>query len=188
MSSNPDGQLTFWTVGHSSRPYDEFEELLRSAAITLVADVRRYPGSRKFPRYGADNLAASLEAAGIEYRHFPELGGRRKASIDSRHTAWRNESFRAYADYMDTEEFTRGIGRLLELAHEERLAIMCSEAVWWRCHRGLIADYLKVRGHRVIHLLSPTRRDEHPYTSAATVVDGHLDYSGDGERSDSPLD
>ena len=182
MSDTSQEEVKLWTVGHSSRSLDELLEILRSAGIEVVADVRRFPGSRKFPRFGSDALAASLREAGIGYEHFPELGGRRRSSPDSPNTAWRNESFRAYADYMATSGFAKGIDRLLELAQRQRVAVMCSEAVWWRCHRGLIADHLKVRGHEVVHLLSPDRHDEHPYTSAARVVDGRLDYGADGDR------
>ena len=171
--------LTVWTIGHSTRPLDEFLEILRSVEIGVVGDVRRFPGSRKFPQYGSDQLSVSLPAAGVGYLPLQELGGRRKGRPDSPHTAWRNQSFRAYADFMDTDEFAEGIGKLLEVAKGERIALMCSEAVWWRCHRGLIADYLKVRGHEIIHLLSPVKRTEHPYTSAARIVEGELDYGSE---------
>lgn len=137
---------------------------------------RRFPASRKFPQFNQP-LAEALAAAGIGYLPLPELGGRRKPRPDSPHTAWRNPSFCAYADYMDTAVFKEGLERMLAIEAYERLALMCSEAVWWRCHRGLIADHLKVRGYPVIHLFSPTNHKEHPYTSAATVIDGQLSYA-----------
>jgi len=168
---------TIWTVGHSTRPIAAFIELLESAAITLVADVRRFPASRRYPQYNQGPLAETLAAASIGYRAFPMLGGRRQPRPDSPHTAWRNPSFRAYADYMDTEAFRQGIQQVEVLAASERIALMCSEAVWWRCHRALIADYLKVQGHNVVHLLSPAKHEPHPYTSAARITDGKLTYS-----------
>ena len=152
-------------------------EILQNAAITAVADVRRFPGSRRYPQYNQQELADSLAAAQIQYVWLPELGGRRKPRPDSPHAAWRNASFRGYADYMDTEEFEQGIRRVLTLANDQRVALMCSEAVWWRCHRALIADYLKVRGYCVMHLLSSTNREEHPFTSAAQVAQDQLNYA-----------
>jgi uncharacterized protein (DUF488 family) len=119
-----------------------------------------------------------LTAAGVEYIHMPELGGRRKAKPDSLNMTWRNESFRGYADYMETHAFHEGIERLLELARERRTAIMCSEAVWWRCHRSLIADYLKAAGVAVAHIIGAGKSEEHPYTSVAQIVDGKLSYRG----------
>jgi len=115
----------------------------------------------------------------MQYAHFPELGGRRLARPDSPNTGWRNEGFRGYADYMMTESFRAGVVRLLELARGTRTAILCAEAVWWRCHRGLIADYLKVGGHRVLHILGPGKVEEHPFTPVARVVDGKLSYEAE---------
>jgi len=165
-----------FTVGHSNVPLGDFLGTLEAAGIELLADVRRYPGSRRNPQFGQDLLPGSLAEAGIGYVHLPELGGRRPVQPDSRNTAWRNDSFRGYADYMESQEFAEGMARLLELAAEQRTAIMCSEAVWWRCHRGLIADLLKSRGHQVTHLIGG-REQEHPYTSAARIVDGELTYA-----------
>lgn len=167
---------TIWTIGHSTRSAEELLALLAGERIEALADVRRFPGSRKYPHFNADNLARVLPAAGIEYVPFPELGGRRRPLPDSPSTAWRNEAFRGYADYMRTPEFAAGFARLAALASRERTAIMCSEAVWWRCHRGLIADLLKVRGVRVLHILDAQHVVEHPYTSAAHVTNGELDY------------
>jgi uncharacterized protein (DUF488 family) len=156
---------------------EEFLEILREHHITFLADVRRFPGSRRHPQFGQDALAASLRAAGISYVHFPELGGRRSARKDSPNTAWRNAAFRGYADYMMTTEFHSGIERLLSMADRNRVAVMCAEAVWWQCHRSLIADFLKASGHEVIHITAAGRSEPHPFTSAARVVDGALTYS-----------
>lgn len=170
--------LTVWTVGHSTRPRDEFLELLAANEIEAVADVRRFAGSRKHPHFNPDALRDALATIGVEYVPLPELGGRRRPRPDSRNTAWRNESFRGYADYMETDEFRAGIARLLELARRRRTAVMCAEAVWWRCHRSLIADYLKASGVCVRHIIGGTRSEIHPYTSAARVTDGILSYRG----------
>jgi uncharacterized protein (DUF488 family) len=175
MTAN-DGGLHIWTIGHSTRSLNEFIQLLKENNIEGVADVRSYPGSRKFPHFNAEALAESLPDAGIEYIPFKQLGGRRKTRPDSPHTVWRNEAFRGYADYMDTEDFKKGIDDLLRLAANKRVAIMCSEAVWWRCHRSMISDYLKANGVTVEHIMSPGKIDLHPFTSAAKIVDGKLFY------------
>jgi uncharacterized protein (DUF488 family) len=167
-----------WTIGHSTRTIDEFISLLRTNNIKLLADVRSFPGSRRYPQFNREMLAESLGKAGIRYEHFPELGGRRKARPDSKNAAWRNNSFRGYADYMDTDDFHRGAERLLDLATEAGpAAIMCAEAVWWRCHRSLISDYLKARGIEVMHILDVKKTEPHPYTSAARIVNGELSYA-----------
>lgn len=168
---------TLWSIGHSTRPLDELIAMLRDTGITRLADVRRYPGSRRNPQFSAESLAATLPETGIEYIPMPELGGRRPPRPDSPHTAWRNTGFRGYADYMDTPGYTSGRERLMALANEKRTAVMCAEAPWWRCHRSLISDDLKARGWQVIHLLNPGRSQEHPWTPAARIVDGKLDYS-----------
>lgn len=168
---------TIWTLGHSTRPLEELIAILQAASITTIADVRRFPGSRRYPQYNQQALADSLAAAGAQYVWLPELGGRRRPQPDSPHTAWRNASFRAYADYMDTDEFEEGLTRVTTLASSQGVALMCSEALWWQCHRSLIADYLKVRGYCVIHLLAPNKHEEHGYTSAAQIVDGRLSYA-----------
>jgi len=166
-----------WTIGHSTRGIDDFILLLKESKIGAIADVRMFPGSRRYPHFGREALAKSLEDAGIRYEHFPELGGRRKASPDSKNTAWRNESFRGYADYMETEDFRKGIERLGETAKQDGpVAIMCAEAVWWRCHRSLISDYLKARGVEVLHILDHDKVEPHPFTSAAKIVNGELSY------------
>ena len=167
-----------WTIGHSTRKIDIFIALLTENGIKLVADVRMYPGSKRYPHFGREALAGSLSEAEIRYEHFPELGGRRKAKPNSKNTAWRNEMFRGYADYMETEDFQKGIARLVELAEKTGpTAIMCAEAVWWRCHRSLISDYLKVRGVEVLHILDHKKVEPHPFTSAARIVNGELSYA-----------
>lgn len=166
-----------WTIGHSTRKIDMFISLLRENGIKLVADVRMYPGSRRYPQFNRENLEGSLGEAGIRYEHFPELGGRRKAKPDSQNTAWRNEMFRGYADYMETDEFQNGVKRLVDLAQKfGSAAIMCAEGHWTKCHRGLIADYLKARGTEVIHIVDLAKTEPHPFTRAARIVNGDLSY------------
>jgi uncharacterized protein (DUF488 family) len=146
--------------------------------IKLVADVRMFPGSKRYPQFNKEALANSLGKSGIRYEHFPELGGRRKAKPDSKNTAWRNEMFRGYADYMETREFRSGVTRLVDLAKEMGpTALMCAEAVWWRCHRSLISDYLKSRGVEVIHILDKNKTEPHPFTAAAKIANGELSYA-----------
>ena len=191
--------MRIWTIGHSTRTLDEFISLLKANEINLLADVRAWPSSKRYPHFNKDALAELLNAQRIRYEHFPELGGKRKSKPDSRNTAWRNASFRGYADYMETEQFQKGIERLLDIAgqgaatrpaaeakHDEReavtpraIAIMCAEAVWWRCHRSLIADYLKARGVEVLHILGANKVDPHPYTPAARIVNGELTYEAE---------
>jgi uncharacterized protein (DUF488 family) len=136
-----------------------------------------FPGSKRYPQFSKETLAAALSENGIRYQHFPELGGRRKPKPDSPNTAWRNESFRGYADYMDTESFRAGIARLLD--GPEPTATMCAEAVWWRCHRALISDFLKASGIAVIHIIDVGNTEPHPYTSAARIVNGELTYGAE---------
>src|SRR5262245_45349230 len=169
--------MRIWTIGHSTRAIDEFISLLNENGVKVLADVRAWPGSKRYPQFNKDALAESLSTHGIRYEHFPELGGKRKSKPDSRNTTWRNASFRGYADYMETEQFQKGIERLLDaVAEAGPTAIMCAEAVWWRCHRSLIADYLKARGVEVLHILNANKVELHPYTSAARVVNGQLSY------------
>jgi len=169
--------MRLWTIGHSTRKIDQFTSLLEENGIKLVVDVRSLPGSKRYPQFNKEALAQSLRERGIRYEHLPELGGRRKAREDSRNTAWRNASFRGYADYMETEEFHQGVERLLDLANESgQTTIMCAEAVWWRCHRALISDYLKARGIEIMHILDLNKSEPHPFTSAARIVNGELSY------------
>jgi len=174
--------VELWTIGHSTLAPEELIARLQSFHVETLIDVRSFPGSRRYPHFNRENLRASLTSAGIEYIHMAELGGRRKTKPDSQNVAWRNESFRGYADYMETEAFREGIERLLEFARDRRTAVMCAEAVWWRCHRSLIADYLKALGVIVTHILGEEKSEAHPYTSAAQIVNGKLSYRGILER------
>jgi len=167
---------TIWTIGHSTRTLDEFITLLQANEIELLVDVRTFPGSRKYPQFNKENLEKALPEKGIRYQHIPQLGGRRKITPESPNISWRHPAFRAYADYMETPSFAEGIDLLTAEATEHRTAIMCSEAVWWRCHRSLISDYLKSTGWKVLHILDKGKVQEHPYTSAARIVDGKLSY------------
>ncbi|HEX3249447.1 MAG TPA: DUF488 domain-containing protein [Pyrinomonadaceae bacterium] len=170
--------ITIWTIGHSTRTAEKFGEILLAHEIKVLVDVRSFPGSRRLPQFNREALRESLDKLGIEYRHEPRLGGRRKPRADSHNTAWKNASFRAYADHMESEEFRRGVEELLQVGANERTAVMCAEAVWWRCHRGLIADYLKAEGHTIIHIIDQSRTEEHPFTPAARIVHGKLSYQG----------
>jgi len=169
---------TVWTIGHSTRTIDQFQQLLLSSALVNLVDVRSYPGSRRYPQFNQTELARSLKTIGVNYHHLPKLGGRRKPQPDSKNMAWRNESFRGYADHMESEDFKKGIADLLSFALQGPTAVMCSEAVWWRCHRSLIADYLKANGAEVIHIIDEKHREPHPYTSAARIIAGKLSYQG----------
>ena len=180
-----DGVGTLFTVGHSTRPLADFLDLLGAHRIARLIDVRRFPGSRRHPQFGRDALARALAGAGIVYVHEPELGGRREAAAsDSPNRAWRNASFRAYADHTASDSFRGALARLLAGAAERPTAIMCAEAVPWRCHRQLIADAALARGWRVLHILSPKRADPHALHADARVRgDGTIVYpGGDGEQ------
>ena len=171
----------FFTVGHSSRSLEEFQALLRAAEIRLVVDVRKLPGSRKHPQFDADPLAASLAEVQVGYEHIPALGGRRgKAPADaprSLNGLWTNTSFRNYADYALTETFQAGLRRLIEVGRERRSAMMCAEAVWWRCHRRIIADHLLARGETVFHIMGEGRLEPARLTKgAAPQADGTVLY------------
>ncbi len=161
------GLRTIYTIGHSTRPIELFIAMLQAFGIELVADIRRFPGSKRHPQFGSEALAASLREAGIDYIHLPELGGRRKPLPDSRHTEWRNDAFRGYADYMDTSEFKDAVAMLEAAAAQRPTAYMCSEAVWWRCHRALVSDHLKSEGWQVMHIMDIGKATEHPYTGPA---------------------
>jgi uncharacterized protein (DUF488 family) len=165
-----------WTIGHSTRSLEEFIGLLKCFSIKMIVDIRTFPGSKRYPHFNKEFLMHSLKDANIGYVHMVELGGRRKPNPDSTNTAWRNASFRGYADYMQTAAFAQAIVELEKLASENRLAYMCSEAVWWRCHRSLVSDYLKVRGWTVKHIMDIDKVTEHPYTSPAQAVQGKLFY------------
>jgi len=140
--------VTVWTVGHSTRPADEFAQILVAQGIQTLVDVRSFPGSRRYPQFNRAALAESLQQVGIEYKHEPRLGGRRAS----------------YADHMESDEFRNGVNELLQLAANAPTAMMCAEALWKRCHRRLISDYLKARGHNVIHIVDRNKTEEHPVT------------------------
>ena len=165
-----------WTIGHSIREWDVFVAMLQAAAITTRVDVRRFAGSRRNPQYSPIAMAPALRDAAIDYIPMPELGGRRKTHPDSPNGAWRVGAFRGYADYMATPEFELARTRLMELAANENTAVMCAEAVWWRCHRRLVADDFVARGWEVKHLMSPGKTQPHPLNPAARMVDGVLIY------------
>lgn len=167
-----------YTIGHSTRSAEEFRAMLQAAHIELLIDVRKYPGSRRYPHFSSEALAASLGEVGIAYHHLPALGGRRKPSVDSPNTYWHNASFRAYADYMATREFALALGELLSAARERPTAVMCAEAVPWRCHRWLISDAALVAGFDVVHLVSPGKSQPHELNPAARVAhEGFLVYA-----------
>ncbi len=172
-----DSQGTIYTIGHSTRSWDEFLKMLRAFQIQNLVDVRRFPGSRKFPHFNQDNLISELAAAEVTYLHMENLGGRRKVIGDISRSRWRNVSFQAYANYMESTEFSNAVHQLESLAMQAPTAFMCSEAVWWRCHRALVSDYLKARGWEVHHIMAENKFDRHPYTSPAQVTDGVLSYN-----------
>ena len=167
------------TIGHSNRSFNEFLDMLNQSGVQMLVDVRRFPGSAKYPQFNSEALESELKKNDVVYRHMPELGGRRKMSENSKNTAWKNKSFRGYADHMETEEFGKALDKLKALTEKTTVAIMCSEAVWWRCHRSLIADALKSQGYEVQHIMAPGKEQEHPYTSPAKIVDGRLSYGSD---------
>jgi uncharacterized protein (DUF488 family) len=167
---------TIWTIGHSTRPLRTFLKLLAHYELEAVADVRRFPGSRRQPQYAQATLHSALAEHGIAYDWIAALGGRRRPHADSPNITWRNASFRGYADHIASVEFAAGLTELLELAGRHRTTLMCAEAVWWRCHRALIADVLCVRGVEVVHILDETHTVVHPYTSPARIVGGRLTY------------
>lgn len=168
--------MTVFTIGHSTRSLDELVELLRANDIELVVDVRTAPGSRRVPHFAKSSLGAQLPLRGIEYIHLPELGGLRKATSGSANAGWRNASFRAYADYMQTEAFLAGLNRLMAMANGRKLAIMCAEAVPWRCHRSLIADALTARGVEVREIIGWRPARLHTMTSFARIDGDRVTY------------
>jgi len=167
---------TIWTIGHSTRSFEEFLDMLQSFSIELIADVRSYPGSRRFPQFNKEALEVSLPQDNIQYAHLKNLGGRRKANPDSKNTGWRHAAFRGYADYMETNAFKDGIIKLANRALEQRTAYLCSEALWWRCHRSMISDYLRLQGWNVMHIMGIGKAEPHSYTEPARIVDGKLNY------------
>lgn len=166
-----------YTIGHSTHSLAEFLEMLRSFDIKILADIRSMPGSRKFPQFDQENLKTAMEKAGIHYIYLSNLGGRRKPKKDSKNTRWNNPSFRAYADYMETEDFKNAIDQLKHIALKQNTAIMCSEAVWWRCHRSMVSDCLKAQKWTVLHIMTAAKVQDHKYTSPARIVGNSVFYS-----------
>lgn len=171
---------TVWTVGHSNRSAEEFLAVLCAHGIECIADVRRFRGSRRHPQFGEEALRRNLADAGIGYAGLDTLGGRRRVPAGPLQLGWRNASFRAYAAFTWTDEFAEGLAQLQDLAQARRTAMMCSEVLWWRCHRSLIADVLCFLGYEVLHITGPGPATAHPYTSPARMVEGELAYPAEG--------
>jgi uncharacterized protein (DUF488 family) len=167
-----------WTIGHSVRSADEFVSLLRSQCIDRLADIRTIPQSRRHPHFGRELLAARLNAEGIAYRHFKDLGGLRKPRPNSENTGWKNPAFRGYADHMQSPEFAAAVAELQTFGEEGRVAVMCAEAVWWQCHRMLLSDALAAKAIEVQHILSSTSVQPHRLTPFAQIRDGQICYPG----------
>jgi len=167
---------TIWTVGHSVRSLDEFLAVLAAHEIELVADVRRFPGSRRLPHYTAPALEAALATRGVAYRWLPALGGRRRPDPASPNDGWRHPAFRAYADYLATEAFAAGLFELLMVAQGLRTAVVCAEVLWWRCHRRIIADVLVSLGVPVVHIRDARLAEPHRLAPPARIARGHLTY------------
>lgn len=183
MPTVPSREVVVTTVGHGTLSAEELSELLQRGGVERLVDIRRYPGSRRFPWFGRDEMERWLPTEGIEYRDLPQLGGRRRADPDTPNTAWRNAQFAAYADHMATSTFAEGIRELIDLA-DRPVAIMCSESVWWRCHRRLVADHLVlVEGVAVEHLFHDGRRNAHEPMAAAVRVGRHVEYPAAGTRA-----
>lgn len=172
---------TLWTIGHSTREWDVFAGMLAEAGIEGLVDVRRFAGSRRNPQFSPQAMGPALLHLGIEYLPMPAFGGRRKPQPDSPNGAWRVAAFRAYADYMAEPAFAQARAQLMQLAGERRVAVMCAEAVWWRCHRRLIADDFTARGWTVCHLMAPGRSEPHVLNRDARMVDGVLQYPAPGD-------
>src|SRR6478735_1745890 len=157
---NDTKQKLVWTIGHSTRTLEYFIEMLQSFDIKMLIDIRSFPGSKRYPHFNKENLELSMPANKIEYVHFRYLGGRRPVKKDSKNTGWKNAAFRGYADYMETDDFKKGIEQLETIATKQRTAYMCSEAVWWRCHRSIVSDYLKLNGWLVHHIMDVGKSTE----------------------------
>lgn len=170
-------QHIVYTIGHSTHSWQDFLSMLQSFGIKNLVDIRRFPSSRKFPYFNKENLETTLKSSGIRYLHLVELGGRRQVQKDSKNSRWRNDSFRGYADYMETADFHKAITQLETIALSGPTAYMCSEAVWWRCHRSLVSDYLKAKGWTVLHIMAAGREEEHPYTSPARIEGDRVLYA-----------
>jgi uncharacterized protein (DUF488 family) len=181
MTELPSEKIT-WTIGHSTRTWEEFISMLQSFRIECLIDIRNFPGSKRYPHFNKDQMEKNLPSAGIQYFHLKDLGGRRKPLENSENTAWQHPAFRGYADYMETETFKKAILVLEEKALQLHTAYMCSEAVWWRCHRALVSDFLKARGWKVMHIMGNGKSTEHPFTSAARMINGELTYKYHGHQ------
>lgn len=177
-------QNVLFTIGHSTHSIQEFIALLNAHGIHHLVDVRSIPKSRHVPQFNSDSLEASLNAASIAYTHLKELGGRRHTRKNSINTGWRNKSFRGYADYMATPQFTEGLNTLMQIAAATPTAIMCAEAVPWRCHRSLIADALILKGWQVRDILTAAPTAEHKLTPFLIAVNGQPTYPNSGESDD----
>ena len=183
MTRSPEPRLVL-TVGHSTRPLEEFVALLKAHGIEQLIDVRTIPRSRHNPQFNGETLPANLRAAGISYVHLKRLGGLRHPRADSPNKGWRNSGFRGYADYMQTKDFEKALERLWKLAANKPSAVMCAEAVPWRCHRSLIADALKVKRIPVEHIMSATRAQPHKLTSFIRVSRGRITYPEDPAQAE----
>lgn len=175
---------TVWTVGHSTRPLDAFVAVLAAHRIELIADVRRFPASRRLPQYAAPALEQALDAHAVAYRWLPALGGRRRPEPASPNVGWRHPAFRAYADHAATEEFAAGLFELLMMAQAVRTAILCSEILWWRCHRRIISDVCTSLGVPVDHIRDARPAERHRLTAPARLVRGRLTYEADSRAAD----
>ena len=171
------------TIGHGNRTFEELVDALRAHGITQLVDVRSFPGSRRNPQFGREQLERTLPPAGIAYTWMKDLGGRRRARSDSLNTGWRVEGFRAYADYMDTPEFAAALEDLIRVARQTPTAYMCAERLWWQCHRRLLSDALTVRGFHVVHILDAHKSDPHKLTEFLHVDSGRLVYPAPGSDS-----
>jgi uncharacterized protein (DUF488 family) len=170
-------QHTIYTIGHSTHTMSDFIAMLQSFGIKNLVDIRSMPGSRKFPQFDKDNLETALPENGIKYIYMKDLGGRRKVQKDSKNNRWKNVSFRAYADYMETADFKNAVTELENIALQAPTAFMCAEAVWWRCHRSMVSDYLKAKSWKVLHIMNIGKVQEHTYTSPAKIIDDRVSYA-----------
>lgn len=184
MSGTPLKDPDIYTIGHSVRPIDEFIDILKVHRIALIADVRTIPRSRRNPQFAQEALALELEKEGIGYRHLKALGGLRRARADSPNQGWRNSAFRGFADYMQTGEFADALQELIDMAGARRTAVMCAEAVPWRCHRFLIADALVIRGIRVGHITGKSHPRPHRLTPFAKIEGLKITYTPEQEQGD----
>ena len=173
---NNSEQKSICTIGHSTRTLEHFIQMLQSFNIHTLVDIRNFPGSKRYPHFNKENLEESMPANNIQYIHLKLLGGRRPVQKDSKNTAWKHPAFRGYADYMETDDFKNGIKQLESIATKNTTAYMCSEALWWRCHRALVSDYLKLNGWTVNHIMDVAKSTEHTYTAPAKIVNGKLFY------------